>query len=161
MRPMTRVGAMVLGVAAFCMVSAYAASTCTYDPDAVKPPKLPSETVEFSKWDNDKKELRAVLKDGAVLFVKYWACEHYGLSAEIAVSIDADSDPALRILVERVAAATLDQQQIVAVRNALARQKEMHVGQDIEVHRPGSSEFWISTRRVGVLTVVSLSYYFS
>jgi len=139
--------------------SACHARQCTFDPNSIKQPGLKGEVVQSTTWNKDRLEYRAILADGAVLFVKYWACEHYGLSAELAATVENGSDKTYRELIERVARAVLDKELNAAVVQALTQQKSFAVGQDIDFRAAGITEGTLSIRRIGVLTLVSVSYY--
>src|SRR5579859_1590110 len=112
---------------------AHAANSCDFDPSGIALPALAKDSVKVSDWDKQKLEYRAILRDGSVFFVKYWACDHFGLSAEMTVSNDKERDEALKGLVKAVAVAVLKPKLRTALEDLLSKQQHLTVGTSIDV----------------------------
>lgn len=134
------------------------ASSCDFDPKAIKQPTMQNEKIEGANWNPEKLEYRAIASDGSIFLVRYWACDHSGLSAQLVTSRTDDSSN-LKTLIGRLANDVLNASLNAAVNKAISREMPIAPGKDIEISVPGVTEFWVSVKQLDYLTVISISYY--
>ena len=144
--------------------SANAAEDCDFDSKGVTTPVFASGVVKQFEWDRKKLEYRALLSDDSEIYVKYYACVHWGLSAEMTFidwSGPDDGDKATRDAIEAVGHAVLPPRLSKAMEDELTKHKELPDGKDIDIPVSGITEFYISVKHIDVYTVVLISYYMS
>jgi hypothetical protein len=75
-------------------ISCHAQSNCVYSEASITDIFLKkSKNVITYTWDNKLKEGKAILKNGGIVLVKKWACDHYGVSSSMLLPKNSDVFP--------------------------------------------------------------------
>lgn len=74
-------GLLLLATAGFTTASADSDSCVFAGPSLPDVRTTPHAALVFSSWDEARLERRAITRDGDLVAVKYWGCQHQGLQA--------------------------------------------------------------------------------
>lgn len=139
---------------------AYGDEGCTFAGDSIKEPYFAKGLVASKTWDNKLKEYRAILNGGAMLFIAYSHCDHFGMQANLILTTD-EIDP--KVLAQRAdwfASVVLNKNDLANFRKGI-KGKELGIGANITIDNADYDDFGVEVTAQGALTIITISYYFT
>lgn len=145
----------------------YAGGGCVYDSSAINKSYFIKNTkFKDAIWDNNLKEAKIIIDRGNYLIVKYFACQHFGTSAEYLVTSSDISSNFIKGKIKWLADKLLDESDYKLLIEALDKEgfiKDIKKNNKIFLTIDGSDyiEFLISIKRIATNKLtIHLSWYF-
>ena len=145
------------------------ADDCVFDTSSANEKFLAKNpNIKYIVWDDNAKEARAILKDGSLLYVKKWACQHIAMDArliEIYPKVEIVNND---ILLQRViwfASQVLDKSDYKVLENSILKntyvREERSNGFILRIPHGTYSEFYVEHFEMNDMRSISIVFSFS
>jgi len=128
--------------------------------NSIKPLVIDKSLTSYSAWDDANKELRSVLSNGDMLYVKYWACEHYGLNAQLLIPTFEWNAASLEKRISWLSSQVLSKRDVALLDAALKKHGQIQPNDKIEIEGTNYDEFNLEINSVNNLTIITIEYYY-
>jgi len=130
---------------------------CLFSKDGISEPTFKSSEIEYSKWRN-KEIYNAVLKDEKYIYIRYWACDHFGLNANYYIPKRIFDDINLKKETLYLAKNILNKHDYQIVENKISTMTTL-LGKTIELPHGTYSEFIIAIKAINKKIMINIDYY--
>lgn len=145
------------------------AETCVFDPSSANDIFLTKNpNIEHYAWNDKDKVARALLKDGSLLYIKKWACNHIGMDARLIEFYGDDKSGNIDTQLQRVVwfgSQILGKSDYKILENSILKktyQREEHSsGYILRIPHGTYSEFYVELTRLNYMQVITITYYHS
>lgn len=122
-----------------------------------------ADFVEYYKWNNEKKEAAVILKNGNIVNIKKWACNHFGTSANMLIAKESYNPNALKSYFEelsKIACSSTENKFVkTALENYFTFDGTKGCREEIDLSNETYPEFYLLLYDLEDFTVVSIFYY--
>ena len=145
------------------------ADDCVFDPSSANDSFLAkNQNIKHLVWDDSAKEARAILRDGSLLYVKKWACQHVAMDARLIEFYPKDEVVKNDIQLRRViwfGTQVLDKSDLKALESSIAKKtysrEERPNGYLLRIPHGTYSEFYVEFTELNDMRIISIVFSFS
>lgn len=145
------------------------ADDCIFDPTSANDSFLSKNpNIDHYKWNDKDKEATGVLKDGSLLYVKKWACQHVGMDARLIEFYGNTTKELNEIQIKRIiwfGSQILDKADFEKLKNSILKKtykrEERSDGYILIIPHDTYSEFYVEITSLNYMQVIAIAYYFS
>jgi hypothetical protein len=149
----------------FTLLTCKAQEGCVYNKSIFTNDFLKSSEFVYSyKWDDKEKEGSAILKNGSVLNVKRWACNHIGTSANMMLAKEVFDVNFWKDYIKKLSVIVCGKSEIQLINESLSKTPYDSINKndcrkEIDVSNEMYPEFYLSVYELEDFTVISIFYY--
>lgn len=136
----------------------YAKEDCEYSSEGITLPKISNELIRYKKWSPIKKLFHYVTNRGETVYVRYWACRHFGMNADMIFPFTEQASLLRSSRILKLAGEVLNESDYKLLKNAIAKSKEVKLDQVVNVEGSNYSEFVVVVRQTFTLEVITISF---
>ncbi|MDO8989114.1 MAG: hypothetical protein Q7U91_05725 [Sideroxyarcus sp.] len=145
------------------------AEDCVFDPSSANDSFLAkNENIKYLVWDDKAKEARAIFKDGSLLFVKKWACQHVAMDARLMDFYSEEETGKSDISYQRIiwfASQVLNKSDFKVLESSILKKsfdrEDRANGYVLRIPHGTYSEFYVELTDVNDMRTISIVFSFS